>query len=119
MSDETPHADALEGIAASARLLGQALTEWMEAMRPAFDAFASAISRPDVQAAIEAARAGAPRQPCWCLCGAAHPDEQGFCDGMAAVFQRVESPRLGPVHVACCGPCAAAAQIAQRAADAP
>ncbi len=98
---------AAEAFAAAASSLGRAMAEWAERVRPAFEALASALSRPEVRAAIERAQAAPRRQPCWCLCGAAHPGEQGICDGQGTIRQ-VESPGLGPVYVAYCGPCAAA-----------
>lgn len=46
---------------------------------------------------------------CHCLCGWAHPADQGICQAFDAVItRRHDTALLGTVYVPLCAPCAAA-----------
>jgi hypothetical protein len=103
---DTQLADTL---AEAGRRLGQAVTDAFERLRPACDALAEVPNRPEVRAVIDAAAKVLRHRPCLCLCGRAHPDDQGICEMLDAVITgRHSSDLLGEVPVPLCAPCAAA-----------
>jgi hypothetical protein len=65
---------------------------------------------PAIHAAREAARMafGGSVQPCQCRCAAAHPRDQGVCDGSAVVTRRVNG-----ADAQLCAPCAVAQGVAE------
>jgi hypothetical protein len=86
-----------------------ALGEWAQRVT-AVTAEALGKLDPAVRAAMEAARAAlaADWRGCQCLCGQAHPDDQGVCDG-----KPVMTRQLGEVSVRLCAPCAVAQGVAE------
>lgn len=92
---------------------GQAMTDWAERMRPAFDQLTRALADPQVRAALEAAR---DYRPCHCWCTRMHPADPGICEAGAAVTsRRFDSLAHGPVDVQLCAPCAVAQGLAELA----
>lgn len=85
------------------RKLGAAL---IEAIGPLADA-----AGPYFAQLAEAARRH--RQRCLCLCGRAHPADEGVCDGEQVTTRHYESVLAGPVDVPLCAPCAAAQFLAE------
>ena len=107
---DTELADTLAEVG---RRVGQAMTDALERMRPAFDAFAEVANRPEVRAVIDRAEKAMRRRPCLCFCSRAHPADRGVCEVFDAVITaQYSSDLLGDVDVPLCAPCAAA-----RAAD--
>ena len=107
---DTELADTL---AEAGRRVGQAITDALERIRPAFDAVAEVANRPEVRAVIERAEKALRRRPCLCFCARAHPADRGVCEVFDAVITaQYSSDLLGDVDVPLCAPCAAA-----RAAD--
>ena len=103
---DTELADALAELG---RRVGQAVTDAIERVRPAFDALAEVASRPDVRAVIERAEQAIRRRPCLCFCSRAHPADRGVCERLDAVITgEYSSDVLGEVDVPLCAPCAAA-----------
>jgi hypothetical protein len=103
---DTGLADAL---AEAGRRVGQAVTDALERMRPAFDALAEVASRPEVRAVIEGAERAMRRRPCLCFCMRAHPADRGVCEMLDAVITgQYSSDLLGDIDVPLCAPCAAA-----------
>jgi hypothetical protein len=103
---DTELADAL---AAVGRRVGQAMTDALERIRPAFDALAEVADRPEVRAVIEHAEKVMRRRPCLCFCSRAHPADRGVCEMFDAVITgQCSSDLLGDVDVPLCAPCAAA-----------
>jgi len=91
------------------RRVGQAVTDALEHMRPAFDAIAEVASRPEVQAVIDRAEKAMRRRLCLCFCPRAHPADRHICEALDAVIAgRYSSDLLGDVDVPLCAPCAAA-----------
>jgi hypothetical protein len=91
------------------RRVGQAMTDALERMRPAFDALAEVANRPEVRAVIDRAEKAMRRRPCLCFCSRAHPADRGVCEVFDAVITgRYSSDLLGDVDVPLCAPCAAA-----------
>lgn len=108
MSDDrdTELADTL---AEAGRRVGQAMTDALERMRPAFDALAEVANRPEVRTVIEHAEQVMRRRFCWCLCFRAHPADRGICEAFDAVITgQYRLDLLGDVDVPLCAPCAAA-----------
>ena len=96
-------------LAEAGRIVGQALTDALERMRPAFDALAEVANRPEVRAVIERAAKAMRRRPCLCFCQRAHPADRGVCEVFDAVITgQYSSDLLGDVDVPLCAPCAAA-----------
>lgn len=103
---DTELADTLAEVG---RRVGQAVTDALESMRPAFDALAEAANRPEVRAVIERAEQALRRRPCLCFCSRAHPADRGVCERFDAVITgQFSSDLLGDVDVPLCAPCAAA-----------
>ena len=91
------------------RKLGQAVTDALERLRPAYDALADVANRPEVQAVNQWIAATLRRRPCLCLCATAHPDDSGICEMLDAVITgRSSSDWMAAVEVPLCAPCAAA-----------
>jgi hypothetical protein len=103
---DTQLADTLAEVG---RKVGQAMTDALERVRPAFDALAQVANRPEVRAVIERAEWAMRRRPCLCFCWRAHPDDRGICEAFDAVITgQYSSDLLGDVDVPLCAPCAAA-----------
>ena len=103
---DTELADTLAEVG---RRVGQAITDAIEGMRPAFDALAEVANRPEVRAVIEHAEKALRRRPCLCFCARAHPDDRGICETFDAVITgQHRSDFLGDISVLLCAPCAAA-----------
>jgi hypothetical protein len=103
---DTEFAEALSEVG---RRVGQALTDALERMRPAFDALAEVANRPEVRAVIERAEKALRRRPCLCFCPKAHPADHGVCEMLDAVITgQYRSDFLGEIDVPLCAPCAAA-----------
>jgi hypothetical protein len=103
---DTELADAL---AEAGRRVGQAITDVLERMRPAFDALKEAANRPEVRTVIDHAEKVMRRRPCFCLCLRAHPTDRGICEAFDAVITvQYRSDLLGEIDVPLCAPCAAA-----------
>ena len=108
MSDDrdTELADTL---AEAGRRVGQAITDAIERMRPAFAALKEAANHPEVRALIDRAEKVMRRRPCCCLCLRAHPADRGICEAFDAVIAgQFRSDLLGDIDVPLCAPCAAA-----------
>lgn len=98
------------------RRFGQALTDAMERLRPAYDALADVAKRPEVRAVIERTEKVMRRRPCLCLCTRAHPDDRSICEVLDAVITgQYSSDLLGDVDVPLCAPCAAARAVRELA----
>jgi hypothetical protein len=103
---DTELADTLAEVG---RRVGQAMTDALERIRPAFDALAEVANRPEVQAVVHRAEQVMRRRPCLCFCSRAHPADRGVCEMFDAVITgRYSSELLGDVAVPMCAPCAAA-----------
>ncbi len=103
---DTELADTLAEVG---RRLGQAVTDALERLRPAYDALADVANRPEVRAFTERAAKAMRRRPCLCLCLRAHPDDRSICEVLDAVITgRSASDLLGEVDIPLCAPCAAA-----------
>jgi hypothetical protein len=103
---DTELADTLAEVG---RRVGQAMTDALERLQPAFDALAEVASRPEVRAVIERAEKAMRRRPCLCFCWRAHPADRGVCEMLDAVITgQYSSDLLGDVDVPLCAPCAAA-----------
>lgn len=108
MSDDkdTELADTLAEVG---RRVGQAVTDALERIRPAFDALAEVANRPEVRSVIERAEKALRRRPCLCFCSRAHPADHEICEMFDAVITgQYSSDWLGNVDVPLCAPCAAA-----------
>lgn len=106
MSDNAELADRL---AEMGRKLGQAMTDTLEQLRPAYDAVANLSKRPEVRAVIDGAEKVMRRRPCLCLCARVHPEDHDVCEMFDAVITgRCISDVLGDFAVPLCAPCAAA-----------
>jgi hypothetical protein len=103
---DTELADTLAEVG---RKIGQAMTDALDRIRPAFDALAAVANRPEVRSVIEGAEKAMRRRPCLCFCPRAHPADRGICEVFDAVITgRYSSDLLGDVEVPLCAPCAAA-----------
>ena len=103
---DTELADALAEVG---RRVGQAVTDALERIRPAFDALTDVANRPEVRAVIERAEKAIRRRPCLCFCSRAHPDDRSVCEVFDAVITgQYSSDLLGDIDVLLCAPCAAA-----------
>jgi hypothetical protein len=103
---DTQLADTLAEVG---RRVGQAMTDALEGIRPAFDALAEVANRPEVRAVIERAEKAMRRRPCLCFCSRAHPADRGICEVFDAVITgQYSSDLLGDISVPLCAPCAAA-----------
>jgi hypothetical protein len=103
---DTEFADTLAEVG---RRVGQAMTDALERMRPAFDALAEAANRPEVRAVLDRAEKAMRRRPCLCFCARAHPADSGVCERFDAVITgHYSSDLLGEIDVPLCAPCAAA-----------
>jgi hypothetical protein len=106
---DTELADTLAEVG---RRVGQAMTDALERMRPAFDALADVANRPEVRAVIECAEKAMRRRPCLCFCSRAHPADRGVCEVFGAVIMgQYSSDLLGDIDVPLCAPCAAARAV--------
>jgi len=102
-------AELADTLAEVGRRVGQAVTDALERIRPAFDALAEVANRPEVRAVIEHAEKALRRRPCLCFCSRAHPDDRGVCEMFdAAITGQHSSDLLGDISVPLCAPCAAA-----------
>jgi hypothetical protein len=103
---DTQLADTLAEVG---RKVGQALTDAIERIRPAWDAVTDVANRPEVRAVIDATERALRHRPCLCFCLTAHPDDRGVCEMFDAVITGEHgSDWLGDLHVPICAPCAAA-----------
>ncbi len=103
---DTELADTLAEVG---RRVGQAVTDALERIRPAVDALAEVVNRPEVRAVIERAEKAMQRRPCLCFCPKAHPADRGVCEMLDAVITgQYSSDLLGDIDVPLCAPCAAA-----------
>ncbi len=103
---DTELADALAEVG---RRVGQAVTDALERIRPAFDALAEVANRPEVRGVFERADKAMRRRPCLCFCSRAHPADNGICEPLDAVITgQYSSDLLGDLAVPLCAPCAAA-----------
>ncbi len=103
---DTELADTLAEVG---RRVGQAVTDALERIRPAFDALAEVANRPEVRSVIERAEKALRRRPCLCFCSRAHPADHEICEMFDAVITgQYSSDWLGNVDVPLCAPCAAA-----------
>jgi len=103
---DTELADTLAEVG---RRVGQAMTDAVERMRPAFGALAGVASRPEVRAVIDRVEKALRRRPCLCFCSRSHPADRGVCEMFDAVITgQYSSDLLGDVDVPMCAPCAAA-----------
>jgi hypothetical protein len=101
--------DLADTMAEVGRRVGQAVTDALERVRPAFDALAEMANRPEVRAVIERAEKVMRRRPCLCFCSLAHPADRGVCEVFDAVITgQCSSDLLGQLDVPLCAPCAAA-----------
>lgn len=91
------------------RRVGQAMSDALARMRPAFDALAEVANRPEVRTVIERAEKVMRIRPCLCFCARAHPADHGVCEAFDAVITaQYSSDWLGDIDVPLCAPCAAA-----------
>jgi hypothetical protein len=98
-----------ETLADVGRRVGQAISDVIDYVRPAFAALTDFSRRPEVQGVIKAAERTLQRRPCLCLCLRAHPDDRGICEMFDAVISGQHSSEvLGDVTIPLCAPCAAA-----------
>jgi hypothetical protein len=102
--------DLAETLAEVGRRVGQAVTDALERIRPAFDAaVAEVVNRPEVRAVLDRAEKAMRMRPCLCFCSRAHPTDHGICEMFGAVITgQHSSDFLGEVDVPLCAPCAAA-----------
>jgi hypothetical protein len=101
--------DLADTLAQVGRKVGQAITDALERVRPAFDALGEVASRPEVRAVIDRAEQVMQRRPCLCFCLRAHPEDRGVCETFNAVINgQHTSELLGEIEIPLCAPCAAA-----------
>jgi hypothetical protein len=111
VGDDTD-SELAEALAELGRRFGQAMTDAVERIRPAFDALAGVATGPEVRAVIERAEKVVQRRPCLCLCARAHPEDLGDCEVFDAVITRRRNMGLlGEVGVPLCAPCATARAV--------
>jgi hypothetical protein len=116
MADEKPggrppgqNSDLADTLAEAGRKVGQAITDGLARIKPAFDALGEMANRPEVRAVFERAEWLAQRRPCLCFCARAHPDDRGICETFGAVITgQHASDLLGDIDIPICAPCAAA-----------
>jgi hypothetical protein len=96
------NAELAETLAEFGRRVGQAITDAVDSVRPAF--------RPEVRAFIERAEQAMRRRACLCWCQRAHPADRGVCEALDAVIVGQHSSGLlgEAAMVPLCAPCAAA-----------
>jgi hypothetical protein len=96
-------------LAEAGRKLGQAISDALDRVRPAFDALGEVANRPEVRSVVERAEKLAQRRPCLCFCMRAHPEDRGICETFDAVITGQHSSEfLGEIDIPLCAPCAAA-----------
>jgi len=106
---EGKNTELADTLAEVGRKVGQAVTDAIERMRPAFDAVTGVASRPEVRAVFEHAERLMRHRPCLCFCVKAHPADRGICETFDAVITGQHTSDLfGDVGVPLCAPCAAA-----------
>lgn len=106
-ANRDPH--LADTFAEAGRKVGQALSDLLDSIQPAFDAMASAANRPEVQSVLGRAERLLRRRPCLCFCSKAHPEDQSICEMFDAVVTgQHNSDLLGDVGIPLCAPCAAA-----------
>jgi hypothetical protein len=94
------------------RKVGQALTDALDRLRPAYDALTDVASRPEVRAFTEGAAKALRHRPCLCLCVRVHPEDRDVCEVFDAVISGpARSDFLGEVDIPLCAPCAAARAV--------
>ena len=109
MSDARKDSELADTLAEVGRRVGQAITDAVERVRPAADALAGVLNRPEVRGFVERAEQALQLRPCLCLCQRAHPDDRGICEKFNAVVSGPHSSDLlGDIDVPLCAPCAAA-----------
>jgi hypothetical protein len=102
-------AELADTLAEVGRRVGQALSDAMDRVRPAWEAVAEVANRPEVRAVVNRAEKVLAHRPCLCFCSRAHPADQGICEPLDAVITgRHSSDLLGEIDVWMCAPCAAA-----------
>lgn len=106
---EGKNTELADALAEVGRKVGQAVTDAIDRMRPAFDAVTGVANRPEVRAVVEGAERLMRHRPCLCFCVRAHPADRGICETFDAVITGQHSSDLfGEVGVPLCAPCAAA-----------
>lgn len=106
---EQKDTELADRLAEVGRRVGQAMTDAMEHIRPAFDALAEAANRPEIRSVWQRAERLLRRRPCLCFCTRAHPADASICETFDAVITgRSGSELLGEIDVPLCAPCAAA-----------
>jgi len=101
--------DLADALAEVGRRVGQAVTDVLERLRPAYEAIADVANRAEVKAVLSAAEQVLRHRPCLCLCWRAHPADRGICEPFDAVITgQYSSDVLGDIDVPLCAPCAAA-----------
>jgi hypothetical protein len=106
---ERKDTDLADTLAEVGRKVGQAMTDALERVRPAFDALTEVANRAEVRAVIERVEKLMQRRLCMCLCFRAHPNDRGICETFDAVItHKHTSEWLGEIEVPLCAPCAAA-----------
>jgi len=101
--------DLADTLAEVGRKVGQAITDGLDRVQTAFDAFARVADRPDVRVVIERVEKAVQRRPCLCFCLRAHPADSDICEMFGAVITGHYSSDLwGDIAVPICAPCAAA-----------
>lgn len=109
---EDPRQEVIRLVQQCMEAAGQAIAEWAERMRPAFEQLTEIARNPEVAAAFERVPNPAGGLACFCLC-TRHPDDKGVCDGEAVTTREFISGAFGPVHVPLCAPCAVAQGISE------
>ena len=96
-------------LAAAWQVAATVMGEWREQVTAA-TAEAKDKLDPAVQAAVDAVRAALAGDwgTCQCPCGAAHPQDQGVCDGSAILTRQISD-----AEVPLCAPCAVAQGVAE------
>jgi hypothetical protein len=100
------------------RRVGQAMTDAMERVRPAFDAVTDVANRPEVRAMWQRAEEVLRHRPCLCMCMTAHPADFDICETFDAVMTgRTNVGAVANVPIPLCAPCAAARAAREFVAD--
>jgi len=101
--------DLADALAEVGRRVGQAVTDALERLRPAYEAISAVANRAEVKAVLSMAEQAMRRRPCLCFCWRAHPADRGICEPFDAVITGQYSfDVLGDIDVPLCAPCAAA-----------